>query len=159
MYERSCSSPHTQTLRHSPVWSSWLERIPKLTQSIPHRDTPPGPRATYSSSPPHSFSRAFLYSPEVSFWGEGERERLPLPQPWGPHRQRGKVLESPNRGRLNISSEQPWLSSSPEVTETAKAGCAGQYLTTGSLGKKALICSICQFLWCKYFPWTSPSHQ
>lgn len=27
-----------------------------------------GDRRSYSSSPPHSFSRAFLYSPEVSSW-------------------------------------------------------------------------------------------
>lgn len=33
-----------------------------------------GDRQSYSSSPPHSFSRAFLYSPEVSSWKDGDGE-------------------------------------------------------------------------------------
>lgn len=32
-----------------------------------------GGRCSYSSSPPHSFSSAFLYSPEVSSWKDGQR--------------------------------------------------------------------------------------
>lgn len=38
-----------------------------------------GDRHSYSSSPPHSFSRAFLYSPEVSSWKDRQRWRTMWP--------------------------------------------------------------------------------
>lgn len=80
-------TPRQQRLEYqgplSPIWHSSLKRDPgscnppiswdrhwKSQAIFPSWD----PEATYSSSPPHSFSRAFLYSPEVSFWGKrGEK--------------------------------------------------------------------------------------
>lgn len=57
--------------------SLWVLLVQVLHQALPQtlypapreqRGTKGGDRKSYSSSPPHSFSRAFLYSPDVSSW-------------------------------------------------------------------------------------------
>lgn len=63
--------------------SLWVGLVQVLHQSDP--DVVPstkgtkrdkgGDRWSYSSSPPHSFSRAFLYSPDVSSWKSRQRQR------------------------------------------------------------------------------------